>query len=255
MSHHPPPHPAVAGSRYLAFFDECGDHSLTKIDADFPLFVLALVVVERAAYRETILPAVNQFKLRYWNHEGINLHSRDIRLAEGPFHILLNPHVRPKFMAELSALMDRLPFTLFIAAIHKQKHYDRAASAAEDPYGLALKFTMERLVHFLQAQGETRLPLVAEARGKKEDHALREVFTGILAGGTDSVSAESFKKLDCSLVFQPKRNNIVGNQLADLCAYPCARHILNPEKSPEPYAIASRKIYNNGGVCGWKVFP
>ena len=34
-------------SRYLAFFDECGDHSMEKIDRDFPLFVLALVVMER----------------------------------------------------------------------------------------------------------------------------------------------------------------------------------------------------------------
>ena len=81
------------------------------------------------------------------------------------------------------------------------------------------------------------------------------MFTRILAGGTGSLSAESVKKLDCSLVFQPKHNNIVGNQLADLCAYPCARHILNPEKSAEPYAIASQKIYENGGVRGWKVFP
>ena len=37
-------------SRFIAFFDECGDHSLTKIDPDFPLFLLALVVVEREVY-------------------------------------------------------------------------------------------------------------------------------------------------------------------------------------------------------------
>jgi len=34
----------AASSRFLAFFDECGDHSLEKIDRDFPLFVLALVL-------------------------------------------------------------------------------------------------------------------------------------------------------------------------------------------------------------------
>jgi hypothetical protein len=84
---------------------------------------------------------------------------------------------------------------------------------------------------------------------------LRQIFARILAEGTGDCPAESFHKLDCSLVFQPKRHNIVGNQLADLCAYPCARHILNPEKSAEPYAIASRKIYESGGVRGWKVFP
>ncbi len=68
-------------SRYLAFFDECGDHSMEKIDRDFPLFVLALVVMERKVYREQALPEFNGFKLRYFSHEGINLHSRDIRLA------------------------------------------------------------------------------------------------------------------------------------------------------------------------------
>ena len=28
-------------SKFIAFFDECGDHSMEKIDKDFPLFVLA----------------------------------------------------------------------------------------------------------------------------------------------------------------------------------------------------------------------
>ena len=85
MSQTPTPHPALANSRFLAFFDECGDHSLLKIDPDFPLFVLALVVVERRAYADEILSPFNRFKLRYFNHEGVNLHSRDIRLASGPF--------------------------------------------------------------------------------------------------------------------------------------------------------------------------
>src|SRR6266478_6562439 len=103
-----------ATSKFIAFFDECGDHSLEKIDRDFPLFVLALVVVERAPYRDRVLTEFNRFKLRYFDHEGINLHSRDIRLASGPFSLLLHPNVRPKFMEELSAMMDAVPFTLFI---------------------------------------------------------------------------------------------------------------------------------------------
>ena len=64
---------AHAHSRFLAFFDECGDHSLAKIDRDFPVFVLALVVVERSLYRDQILPEFNRFKLDYFNQEGINL--------------------------------------------------------------------------------------------------------------------------------------------------------------------------------------
>lgn len=246
---------ALAKSRFLAFFDECGDHSLTKIDPDFPLFVLALVVVERAAYRDVILPEVTRFKLRYWNHEGINLHSREIRLAEGPFNILLNPHVRPAFMDEITRMVEKLPFTLFVSAIQKQQHLQCCGATADDPYGLALKFTVEPLLHFLDASDETQLPIVAEARGKNEDNALRQDFADILALTTAARAAAQRHALDLSLAFQPKRNNIVGNQIADLCAYPCARHILNPSRQNPPYEIVCKKVYEKDGVTGWKFFP
>src|SRR5258708_648087 len=105
MSPSPSPATVLANSRFLAFFDECGDHSLVKINPQFPLFVLALIVVERAAYRDIILSEMNLFKLRYWDHEGVNLHSRDIRVAAGPFNFLLNANVRLNFMDELSQMM------------------------------------------------------------------------------------------------------------------------------------------------------
>jgi hypothetical protein len=255
MSESPETGPPLATSRFLAFFDECGDHSLVKIDPDFPLFVLALVVVERTLYLEAVLPEVNKLKLRYWNHEGVNLHSRDIRVAAGPFNILLNSSVRLRFMEDLSQTMARIPFTLFLVAIHKQRHLARFLSASEDPYELALKITMDRLVHFLDWKGELDLPIVAEARGKAEDNSLFTAFGRIFATGAVSHSAEKLQKLRCPIVFQPKLKNIVGTQIADLCAYPCARHILNPERSNRAFAIVQKKVYQNGGVTGWEVTP
>ena len=246
---------APAQSRFLAFFDECGDHSLEKIDRDFPLFVLALVLVERSVYQDQILPAFNQFKLRYFNHEGINLHSRDIRLASGPFSLLLNATIRPQFMTELSDIMNRVPFTLFISAIQKQAYLEQHGGDAANPYDLALEFTMEGLFHFLNTQGERHLPIVAEARGKREDNMLEQVFSRLLTQGTAKVTAEQFKQLDCPLSFQSKKNNILGVQLADLCAHPCARHILNPAKRNQAFEIARKRLYSQNGVSGWKVFP
>jgi hypothetical protein len=242
-------------SRFLAFFDECGDHSLDKIDGDFPLFVLALVVVERAVYQNAVLAEFNRFKLRYFNHEGINLHSRDIRLATGPFSFLLNPTIRPHFMTDLSDIMDRLPFTLFISAIRKQAHLDLRGKDAANPYDLALEFTMEGLFHFLKEQGEKELPIVAEARGQREDNMLEQVFSRMMTQGTTNVPAEQFKQLDCPLSFHSKKNNILGVQLADLCAHPCARHILNPGKMNRAFEIARKRLYHQGGVSGWKVSP
>lgn len=244
-----------ATSRFLAFFDECGDHSLGKIDRDFPLFVLALVLVERSVYRDHILPEFNQFKLRYFNHEGINLHSRDIRLAAGPFALLQNPTTRPQFMGELSDIMDRVPFTLFISAIQKQAYLEQHTGNVANPYDLALEFTMEGLFHFLNTQGERHLPIVAEARGKREDNMLELAFSRLIGQGTGKVTAEQFRQLDCPLSFQSKKNNILGVQLADLCAHPCARHILNPTRQNRAFEIARKRLYNRDGISGWKVFP
>lgn len=244
-----------ADSRLIAFFDECGDHSLEKIDPDFPIFVLALVVMERKAYRDQILPAFNSFKLKFFNHEGINLHSREIRRSYGPFALLRNPLIRPKFLAELGDLVDAAPYTLFVSAIHKGNHFKRYGTSAANPYELALVFTMERLLHYLKGVGETTLPIVAQARGKKEDNELEKVFYRVMTRGTDYHSADEFKKLNCWLTFQPKTNNIIGTQIADLSAYPCARKVLSPAQANQPYETVQKKLYSRAGISGWKVFP
>jgi hypothetical protein len=52
-------------SEYIAFLDECGDHTLELIDKDFPLFLLAAVVVKRSDYAEKIIPEVARLKMKY----------------------------------------------------------------------------------------------------------------------------------------------------------------------------------------------
>lgn len=242
-------------SRFIAFFDECGDHSLEVIDHDFPLFLLATVIVEREAYVKEIVPRITALKMAHWDHEGVNLHSRDIRKAEGPFSILQRKERRLRFMTELSALMEELPYTLFVVGIDKQKHKAKYGSRADNPYELALTFTFERVVHFLEQEGETSLPVIAEARGKNEDRDLEAAFYKMLAGGTQYVGAERLGRLRCPLLFENKLRNVCGVQLADLCAHPCARHILRPTQVNRAYEIAAHHIYRSGSVTGWKVFP
>ncbi len=246
---------AQGQSKYIAFLDECGDHSLTKIDKDFPLFVLSLLLVERTEYVGTILPRVNQLKLRYWDHEGVNLHSRDIRKAEGPFRILLNSSLRKQFMEKLSSLMQALPYELFVVGIRKDRLCRQYVQAA-NPYELALTFAMERLVHFMEHRSQPTLSLIAEARGRNEDNALKAVFYDITTRGTNYIDGNRFQKFAFPLEFHDKRKNIVGIQLADLCAHPSARHILKPDQPNQAYDIVKEHIYEGGGrVRGWKVFP
>lgn len=243
-----------ASSRFIAFFDECGDHSLEKIDRDFPLFVLSTVIVEREVYHERIIPALGCLKMRFWNHEGVNLHSRDIRRAHGDFKFMQVPAMRAAVLAALSDMMKDLPITLFITAIHKQEHKERYGMAASNPYDLALTYTFERVLHFLEGESETELPVTAEARGKNEDNELEAAFYRLMTQGTRFIPAEKFQRLKCPITFRRKTDNIAGLQIADLCAHPAARRVLTGQPN-QAWDMVCDRIYKRGSVSGWKIFP
>jgi len=247
--------PEEASSRYIAFFDECGDHSLEKIDLDFPLFVLSTVIVERSVYQEQIIPALGRLKMRFWNHEGVNLHSRDVRKALGDFAFMQLPGKRAMVLSALSEMMKDLPITLFITAIHKQEHRERYGIAASNPYDLALTYTFERVLHFLEGENETHLPVTAEARGKNEDNELEAAFYRMMTQGTRFIPAARFQRLNCPISFRRKTDNIAGLQIADLCAHPAARRVLNPAQPNQAWDLVCDRIYQRGGITGWKIAP
>ena len=98
--------------------------------------------------------------------------------------------------------------------------------------------------------------MIAESRGKKEDDDLRLSFFKIISQGTAYNSADRFKQIDFKLHFLPKAMNIVGTQLADLAAYPIARHVLQPGRASSTYDVVAKKFYRGKGlVRGLKVFP
>jgi hypothetical protein len=228
---------------------------LKKVDRDFPVFVLATVVIERSVYRGQAIPAFGRLKVDTWDHEGVNLHNREIRKASGDFSFLQNAARREVFLPEVSKLVEDIPFALFVAAIRKDKHLKRYGEVADNPYQLALKFTMERIVHFLENVGESELPVIAEARGAKEDKELEAAFYRVMTHGTDFIPRNRFRCLKCPITFRRKYDNIVGTQIADLCAHPSARMILFPEKPNIAFRSVKPKLYQRKGVSGWKVFP
>ena len=219
-----------SNSRFIGFLDECGDHSLTTINSELPLFAVCIVVVERETYSRVIIPEMASFKLRYFAHEGINLHNRDIRKAYGAFTILQNSAVRERFLTELTTMMRTLPFKLFVSAIDKFSYIGHHGDGAKNIYTAALEYSFERVVEFMEDHQEVNLPLIAESRGTVEDGQLRASFHEFMTKGNGDMS-DRFRRLFCPLLFRRKQDNIAGIQLADLCAHPTARHILKPDQS------------------------
>lgn len=108
---------------------------------------------------------MNAFKLRHWDHEGINLHSWDICLSRGPFSMLLNAQVRSQFIAEVSGLTESLAFTLFVTAIRKSAHVARHDAEATNPYDLALGLTLKHLLHLMESHDEPFHPFASTVSG------------------------------------------------------------------------------------------
>ena len=74
-------------SDYIVYVDESGDHGLQRIDPNFPVFGLSFCIFKKADYTEQIVPAVQDLKFRYWGHDAIILHEREIRRSIGDFKL------------------------------------------------------------------------------------------------------------------------------------------------------------------------
>ena len=72
-------------SGHLLFIDESGDHGLAKINNDYPVFVLAGVLIGKADYRQELVPRLSHLKMDFWGHDEIVLHEHDIRKPSGIF--------------------------------------------------------------------------------------------------------------------------------------------------------------------------
>jgi hypothetical protein len=149
----------------IVFLDEAGNLNLELRDEEFPLFALTMLGVEQQYYARTITPAFAELKLKYFGHDAVIFHSRDIRKAQGTFGILTGPNLRQRFMADLTALMRDLDYRWITAVIRKQDHRERYGANAESPYDLALTFCLEGLLPLLEQERQAEVTLVAEAGG------------------------------------------------------------------------------------------
>jgi len=131
----------------IMFLDESGDHSLVKIDQQFPVFCLAGCIFDENEYCKNDNAKIDAFKIHYFDDANIILHSREIRKCSPPFNILLNKNTKQNFYTDLNNLILGLPFTILASAILKDKLKDQYIDPI-NPYTLSLYFIMERFLFF-----------------------------------------------------------------------------------------------------------
>lgn len=243
-------------SEFVMFLDESGDHSLTKIDPQFPVFTLAGCIFEVDYYEKKAIPKINKLKQDHFGTTEIILHSYEIRKAKNEFNVLLNKEKRDEFIADMNALMSELEFTIIASCIRKDQHTEQYADPT-DPYDLAFSFVIERYVKFLAERGAVGF-FSAESRDPKANRDILEVYDWYRTTGNRYCSQDYFNAHISKIEFVKKSENINGHQIADLVAYPTGRFCSDRKGNNPSFEILKPKFRKRGTKArgyGYKVFP
>ncbi len=241
-------------SEYIIYVDESGDHGLMAVDPQHPVFVLSFCIFRQDDYATRVVPAIINLKFKYFGHDMVVLHERDIRKRGGAF-AAFSPDVREEFLESINQLIQELPFTVVAVVIDKQKLIAKYP-IPQNPYNIALRYGIERAFLFLKKRQQAALKtfMVFEARGKKEDCDLELEFRRTCSGQNSCKASLPFEP-----VFVSKHCNSSGLQLADMTARPIGLSILRPNQPNRAVEIIKQKMEKNvrGGVEGFglKVFP
>lgn len=240
-------------SDYIVYVDESGDHAMGEsIDKSFPVFVLAFCVFQKDEYANVAIPAMKKLKFKYFGHDIVNLHEREIRKAKNKFSFLINADLRESFFDDLNNMMDTSPFIVISTVIRK----DKMLCQAKNPYNMAMQFCLERLYKYLKNKGESGkiTHIIFERRGENEDRNLELEFRRIIAKNNLDGAIYPFE-----IEFATKQTNSAGLQLADMVARPIGINVLHPEQRNRAYEIIEKKIhrdkYGSKNGYGLKVFP
>jgi hypothetical protein len=229
-------------SDYIVYVDESGDHGLTCIDENYPVFVLCFCVFQKKYYSEKVTPDLRKLKFEIFGHDMVILHEQDLRRKTGAFR-LMNKEKRETFLNSLDSLINHSDFTLFSSVIDKRK-LKRGEVQDFHIYHLAMRLGLEKLYRFLHSKTQhiRTTHIVCEARGKAEDQALELEFLRVCSGQNDLRLPLPFE-----LIIADKKSNSEGLQFADLAARPVGLSAFRPDQSNRAFKILEKKFHRNSG--------
>ncbi len=235
----------------ILFLDESGDHNLSTIDPQYPLFVLGGIIIDQAYAEYEMVTLINEFKVRMFGRDDIILHTADITRNRNGFEQMKDAAFRVHFYQELNTLMRQLQYSVVACAIRKQDHLTRYGVAALDPYLLSLDILVERFCLEIGKVTEGGM-IVAEKRDPTLDHELEIAWLNLKVQGTRFMQAKAIEERIAGLTLRSKVANIAGLQLADLVVTPIGRAILG-KTIKEDYEIVRSKFRQgrNGVVDGY----
>lgn len=222
-------------SDYIIFADESGDHGLTSINPENPVFVLVFCIFKKNDYISIVKQAVAQLKLDFWGHDLVILHNHAIRKSTGEFTFLFNEERRRIFLHALNEMIRSIPFSIAATVIDK-RHLNSNLSS-NNPYDIALESCLEQACCFLKEKGQLQhlTHLLVESRGNPEDRDLEATFRMISLRAIPD-------QYPLDIRFFNKQVNSSGLQIADLVAHPIARNAIKQNQPNKAFDILKEKL-------------
>lgn len=209
----------------VLYLDESGNHGLDTIDAEYPVFVLGGVIVDRTYARTVLAPRVRQLKEAYFGRADLVLHTADIVRAKNGFERMQEPVFRAEFFAALNAMMRELEYKVVACAIKKDEHLARHGMDAADLYMPSLGVLAERFCSEIgdALDGGT---IFAETRRPDLDRELNLAWERLKEPGIRAIGPDVIDERIVDLSLKEKHLGMAGLQLADLVVSPIGRAII-----------------------------
>lgn len=220
-------------SDYIVYVDESGDHSLTSIDKDYPIFVLAFSIFDKNTYIKDIVPKFQALKFKYFGHDIVIFHENDIRRRKEIFQKLYTKEIYTNFMDDLTQIIKDVEFKIITCVIDKTKL--KQIQTDENPYHIALTSCLTQFSDFIKENDQSKndTHIVVEKRGHKEDAELELEFRRLCDN----------RNYNFDIILADKKTNSIGLQLSDMIARPIGRNFIKPKENNRAFEIIETKLY------------
>jgi len=228
------------------FLDESGDHSLSCIDPQYPVFVLGGIIVDQKYAEGELSQRIREFKRSLFNTDELTLHTADICRNRNGFERLKEADFRQRFYTELNQLMSELQYQVVACVIRKDAHLARHGLAALDPYMLSLQVLVERFCFEIGNLAGGGV-IIAEKRDPTLDHQLELAWLDLRIRGTNYLQAAKIQQRIVGLTLRKKADRIAGLELADLVVSPIGRAAIGKQPKQDYQIIESKFRKNHAG--------
>lgn len=244
---------------YYLFLDESGTASLKNIDPEFPVLALTGMLISAGNY-QVLIDKINSLKQKYFPGKAVVLHRRDMRKYENGFEIFFDDNVKRKFYNDLNKILIETNYELISSVVDKKNYITTFGKLANDVYQVALTSILERTLLQVESLPQAFVHTYIESRGKKEDQIVMQRYNTLLHRGSQDVTPKRFlTHFDNNMILRKKTDYEIGIEIADLCAYPIARYVLNNDQANPAFDVIRPKMKhnNNGNVIGFgiRLFP